>query len=126
MGQFSFHKDERLKKEKLIKELFARGSHFNFYPLKIIYLPQTDPQNQHQALFTVSARLFKKAVDRNKIKRRIRESYRLKKSSLKEAPKLLLGFIYTAPQMLSYDLIDGAMTKAIEKLGGSGSAIAKR
>lgn len=110
----------------MIKELFARGSYFNFHPIKVIYLQQPDLKNPHKALFTVSVRLFKKAVDRNRIKRRIRESYRLKKSSLKESPKLLVGFIYTSPQVLPYAIIEKAMTRAIEKLNRLESSTAKQ
>ena len=119
MGKFSFHKGEKLKKEKLIKELFNRGSSFNLYPLRVSYLANPQESAFHQALFTASARNFKRAVDRNKIKRRCREAYRLQKDQLRETPKLIIGFIYTAKEILDYHQIEKAVIKAIEKLNNS-------
>lgn len=125
MGKFSFHKGERLKKEKLIKELFTRGSSFNLYPLRVSYLPNPNESEFHQALFTASTRNFKRAVDRNKIKRRCREAYRLQKDRLRETPKLLIGFIYVAKEILDYHQIEKAVSKAIEKLNNSKPTIHK-
>ncbi|MCB0493806.1 MAG: ribonuclease P protein component [Cyclobacteriaceae bacterium] len=116
MGKFSFHTGERLKKEKLIKELFNKGSSFNLYPFRIMYLPNPDESTFHQVLFTATTRNFKKAVDRNKIKRRSREAYRLQKGQLNETPKLLIGFIYIAKEILDYKQISEAITKAITRL----------
>lgn len=116
MGKFSFHKGERLKREKLIKELFAKGASINIYPFRVIYLANPQENSFHQALFTASSRNFKKAVDRNRIKRRTREAYRLNKASLSETPLLLIGFIYTAKEILDYDIIETAVVKAIDKL----------
>ncbi|MEQ8424136.1 MAG: ribonuclease P protein component [Cyclobacteriaceae bacterium] len=116
MGKFSFHKGERLKKEKLIQELFTKGSSFNLYPFRIVYLPNPQEEPFHQALFSASVKAYKRAVDRNKIKRRSREAYRLQKSQLNETPRLLIGFIYTAKEILTYEKIALAVKKAIEKL----------
>ena len=115
MGRKTFLKKERLKKEKLIQELFEKGSSFNFYPIRVLHLP-LEHADLHQALFSVSSRSFKLAVVRNKIKRRMRESYRLNKEILPQTQKLALGFLYTGKNELKYGDIDSAMTKSIEKL----------
>ncbi len=116
MGKYTFRKEERLRKEKLIKELFEKGSSIILHPFKVIYLPSPAESGHHQALFTAPSRQFKRAVDRNKIKRRAREAYRIKKSTLLESPKLLLGFIYIAKKIEDYASIEKAVEKAIHKL----------
>ena len=116
MGKFSFNKGERLKKEKLLEGLFSKGASFTIYPFRVIYLSNPQPNSFHQVLFTASSRNFKKAVDRNKIKRRTREAYRLNKACLDETPKLLIGFVYIAKELQDYDQIEKAVVKVLDKL----------
>jgi ribonuclease P protein component len=76
-------KNERLHSKKLIKELFDKGSSFFLYPFKVMVLDiNIDIQETNQVLFSVSKKKLKKAVDRNLIKRRMREAYRLNKQIL--------------------------------------------
>lgn len=70
----------------------------------------------NQVLFTVSKRNFKRAVDRNKIKRRMREAFRLNKSQLSTPQKLLIGYIYTPKEILPYAQIAEAMVKSFKRL----------
>jgi len=106
MGKFTFKKEERLNKEKWIKELFEKGSSFHLYPFRIIYLPHPDPQYPvNQVLISVSVRNFKKAVDRNLLKRRIREAYRLTKSHLSTTGKWLIAYIYVGKKIESSSVI---------------------
>ncbi len=79
--KFTFKKSERLSSKKDIQELFNNGSSFYLYPFKVITLP-ADTSKLHQVLFSVPKRLFKRAVDRNLLKRRMREAYRLNNSEL--------------------------------------------
>lgn len=80
---YKFKKEERLCSKKLLDELFRNGSSFLVYPFRVVHLT-TDHSNvaQAQIVIGVSKRRFKRAVDRNLIKRRIREAYRLNKESL--------------------------------------------
>lgn len=114
MGSFSFRKDERLCKRKQIQELFNKGSSFYLFPFKVLLLPQLDHELPHQVLISVPSRLFKRAVDRNRIKRRIREAYRLQKNKLPETPRLAIGLIYTAKEILPFGEI---MRKLIVVIG---------
>src|SRR6476661_11151745 len=82
---FSLGKKEKLKSRKQIETLFASGKSFAVFPIRVTY--SFFPANGEpgaQIGVTVSKRHFKKAVDRNRIKRLLRESYRLQKSELKE------------------------------------------
>lgn len=72
--------------------------------------------SQNQVLFTVSKRNFKKAVDRNKIKRRMREAYRLNKTQLSNSQKLAIAYIYTPKEILPFVQIQEGMVKSFKRL----------
>jgi len=116
MGSHSFRKEERLSKEKNIQELFKRGSSFYLYPFKILLLPNPDPEYPfHQVIISVSVRNFKRAVDRNLIKRRTREAYRLNKAANPASKKLMIAYIYTAKDILPFDQIQEKLVKAFNR-----------
>lgn len=118
MGKFSLGKNERLSKEKWIQELFEKGSSFYFHPFKVLYLPHPDAgSTTNQVLFSVPKRQFKRAVDRNKIKRRLREAYRLNKSLLREPEKWLIAYIYTAKTILPSETFQQKVLGSIQKIG---------
>jgi ribonuclease P protein component len=112
---FSFRKEERLKKKKDIQELFDKGSSFYLYPFKVYVQPRVNTA-VHQVLISVSTRNFKRAVDRNLIKRRIREAYRLQKHKLPDT-KLALGFIYTAKEILPFREIENKVLLVFGRIG---------
>ncbi len=117
MGKFSFSKEERLHGRKIIQELFTKGSSFYLHPFKIIY--QNNPVQKStysQILITVPARTFKKSVDRNKIKRRIREGYRLNKEKLAAERKWLIAYIYVAKEILPSALIHQKISESLVTL----------
>lgn len=111
----TFKKAERLYKKKLIEELFQKGSYFYLPPFKVYYLDITEGQNS-QVLFSVPKRSFKKAVDRNKIKRQSREAYRINKDFFKNDKKWLIGYIYTAKKLLPFKSIESAILSSFRKL----------
>src|SRR6187431_580761 len=114
--QFTFRKEERLKKEKLIKELFDKGSSFYLFPfsVKVIHNPDQD-YPFHQVLFSVSKRNFKRAVDRNLLKRRMREAFRLNKHALPASGKLMIAYIYTAKEILTFAQIQERLVKTLNR-----------
>ncbi|MBX2947517.1 MAG: ribonuclease P protein component [Cyclobacteriaceae bacterium] len=116
MGSFSFPKSERLSKRNSIQELFTKGSSFYLYPFKVLVQKSEDLSGKHQALFSVSKRNFKRAVDRNLIKRRIREAYRLNKALLPESPKLQMAYIYTPREILDFHTIQEKLIDSIKRL----------
>jgi ribonuclease P protein component len=115
MGQLTFRKEERLKKEKHIQELFTKGSSFYLHPFKVLIL-ENKAVALTQVLISVSRRNFKKAVDRNTIKRRVREAYRLNKSLLPAASHSCIGFIYTAKKILPTPEIFEKMVHVLKKI----------
>jgi ribonuclease P protein component len=116
LAAHTFHKKERLHKEKLIKELFEKGSSFYFFPFKVLFAGNPDPTfTVHQVLISASRKNFKKAVDRSLIKRRIRESFRLNKNLLPPEPKLLIAYIYTAKEILTFAQIQERLIKTLKR-----------
>ena len=118
MGRFTFKKAERLSSKKTIQELFNRGSSFYLYPFKVIYILNPDQSiGQPQILISISARNFSRAVDRNLIKRRIREAYRVQKGIIKGGSKKgTFAFVYTSKSMLPYDEIRRKLFLVLEKI----------
>lgn len=108
----TFKKEERLRSKKQISRLFNEGKSFFRYPFRIFFLKEkTEEPALPQVLITVSKRNFKKAVDRNRIKRLVREAYRRNKKPLVEhctgnSVSVLLGLIYTGKTILSYAEIE--------------------
>ena len=119
MGKFTFTKAERLSKEKLIKELFEKGSSFYLFPFKVLYLPNPDKSipEVNQVLIPVSSRNFKRAVDRNQSRRRIRESYRIQKEIISNIPeKGIFSFNYTTKEVLPFAEIKNKIFLVLEKI----------
>lgn len=112
----TFKKSERLYKKKEIKELFEKGSSFYLYPFKIIHLPDSDRSHHPKVLVSVSKRNFKKAVDRNRLKRVIKEAYRLNKHQIQSKQDLLIAYIYTSKEILTFSQIEKKLILVIERL----------
>jgi len=134
----TFKKGERLRSRRTIDRLFKRGSTeihtFYLFPFRVLYLTAPlPPSSLPEVLFSVSKRNFKKAVDRNHIRRRCREAYRLNKASsilLAEDPIIVTGtspaeiptsiaFLYLAKEKQAYDVIEKAMVKILSKMAES-------
>lgn len=115
MKSNSFGKSERLSSKKHIQGLFSKGSSFYLYPFKVFYMAEEDIDS-HQVLVAVSKKSFKRAVDRNKIKRRVRESYRLNKEHYQCPFNLQIAYIYTAKEILPYQTIEKKLISVGQRL----------
>ena len=117
---YTFGKEEKLKSRKQIEQLFREGKSISMYPLRLLWIPQNN-ERFLQCGVSVSSRHFKHAVDRNKIKRRMREAYRLNKHLLEQTlleknMKLSLFWIYSAKTILPFTEIESACISGIQKL----------
>lgn len=121
-GTFSYNKFEKLKSRKQIELLFAKGKSISAFPVKVFYLPvDHTPVHPVQVGVGVSARNFKKAVDRNTIKRRMREAYRLHKLPLHEhlvaqQKSVAVFILWIDKQMPTTSVLQDLMPAVIEKL----------
>lgn len=120
--RLTFHKEERLCSQKIIGELFASGESFLSYPIKVVYLKTEFPEPiPVQAAFTVSKRNFKRAVKRNLLKRRMRETYRLNKSEFytelaAKNLQIAIMFVFVGKELLEFPAIEKGMKSAFKKL----------
>ncbi|MBC5994673.1 ribonuclease P protein component [Pontibacter cellulosilyticus] len=116
---YTFSKEEHLCSKRLIALLFSKGSSFNLYPLRFIYYtPQDLTSGATQVLVSVSKRYFKRAVDRNRLKRQIREAYRLNKHLLYQNPEQapqLLGILYIGKEKKSFQIIQKKLISGLER-----------
>ena len=112
----SFGKEEKLKSRKRIEQLFSEGKSVKAYPVIAVFSPNEDSIVHSQVGFSVSKKRFKKAVDRNLVKRRMREAYRLNKQILSESGTVSMMFIYVGKTIPQYAEVEKSVVKALIKL----------
>ncbi len=117
--QNTFKREEKLKKSKLITQLFAEGNSISEFPIKLIYL-QVDHDSPYKIQAGVSAakRKFSKAVDRNRIKRLLREVYRKNKYLIYQSEytkKHIFMFIYLGKKEIDYKVLEEKMIIILQK-----------
>jgi ribonuclease P protein component len=107
---YSFPKEEHLSSKKIISLLFKEGKTEFLHPFKLFYLYDKDYIYPFpQVLFSIPKRQFKKATDRNLIRRRSKEAYRLHKNLLTTHPQNIpsyLGFVYIGKEKISFQQIE--------------------
>ncbi len=128
MKPYSFYKAERLCSKVLINNLFTKGNRVvTQFPFRVIwqYVPENTFEFPAQVMVSVSKRTFAHATDRNKIKRQLRELYRLSKPSLYQAlaaknKKMVLAIVFQGKSHVPYQqlspLFDGVIKKIISQL----------
>lgn len=119
----TFGRAEKLKSRKAIDALFQKGRSLVHFPIRVKYvvLPLTEEAKTAQAGFTVSKKHFKRAVHRNRIKRLLREAYRLQKAPLLQLladqnKSAQLFFMYTDKALPDYTTVYSAMAQCMHSL----------
>lgn len=134
----TYSKNEKLKSRKALEGLFARGKSFSIFPIKVFYTlseevnsgNSSESSEKNKMLLKsgkvhagvgVSSRIFKKAHDRNKVKRLLREVYRIQKHPLYAAMEqktstLDVFFLYIGKELPDFAALKETMEKVLEKL----------
>lgn len=118
----TLRKAERLDRKKVIEKMFAGGARsFSVFPLRVVYLPVDELEATVSILVSVSKRHFKRAVKRNRVKRQIREAYRLNKHALLDAldkrrKRLAVAFIYLSDEQVDSSVIEERMKTALARI----------
>jgi len=120
---YTFKKEERLCNKSLVDQLFHSGSSFLCYPFKVSWLNADAAQPfPAQVLFSVSKKRFKRAVDRNLVKRISREVYRLNKQAHlydhlnNSGRKLIVALAYVGKELPEYHFVEKKMLKLFKQL----------
>ena len=115
---FSFPKKEKLKGKKLVEQLFKEGKSLSGFPLRLFYLKIDSPADAKvKAGVAVPKKNFKSAVERNRIKRLLRESYRLNKHLVFNNSEGSFAFLilYLGKEMPDYHKVEKSMQIVLQK-----------
>ena len=119
--RFLFPKSERLNSKIKIDRLFTDGKAFLVYPLRTVYFISSENPSELEVLISVPKKKFKKAVHRNRIKRLIREAYRLNKNELCNVVisgnlQMQVAFVYVADKELNFHELIDKMKQILDQL----------
>ena len=119
----TYSKHEKLKSKKLIDTLFSEGKSVSVFPLRLVYLnTEFDDDVAIKAGVSVSKKLHKKAVKRNKIKRLLREAYRLNKSQINtNDQQFAFMILYLGKEMPSFEYLNESIHLLIKKFNSKTS-----
>ena len=117
--RYFLRKQHRLKSRKAIDLLFKKGKSFSNFPFRVCW--QKVDEKGLKAGFTASSKNFKHAVDRNRIKRLIKEAYRLQKNNLEEIVQtkfsgLHLFFIFSGKEIPTYEFVFEKMNATLKRI----------
>ncbi len=114
--KFTLGSEKRLKSRKKIDRLFESGKRLQKFPLKAVYVVEPMESPGFQIAVSVPKKLFKRAVDRNLLKRRMREAFRIHQHQLELKQKLEIMFIYSTREIQDFARIEKAMLVLIDSL----------
>jgi len=118
----TFPKSERLASHTVIDEIFSTGKELKKFPFLLKYIYSTEKQeNPTQIVISVPKRKAKHAVDRNRLRRQIKEAYRLNKSEFqtyfeKSGTSVVLFLIYTGKEKEEYAFLEEKLKLILKEL----------
>jgi ribonuclease P protein component len=115
---YTFPKTSKLCGQMRIAQLYKEGKRFTAWPLRVSYMPANsqEPTAKSQILLWAPKSLFKRAVKRNRLRRLMREAYRLHQNQLEG--NYLIAFNYMDKEEQPYAIIEKAVCKALKKISG--------
>lgn len=123
MERFRLPKSRILRSKKVIDELFSKGKGNSHYPIKVIYLVKKSEANDvgTTAMFVVPKKRFKRAVDRNLLRRRMKEAYRLnchsiEKECIEKNLKLNMAFLFNSNQIEDFATIQKSIQQILNSV----------
>lgn len=122
IGKQTFKKEERLKSSKVIRQLFSAGDSFLVHPVKVNWLLRAEEGRvPARVLISISRKNFRKASDRNHLKRLTREAYRKNKHILYEflqenSLQCDLSLIFIGKEAMTYSQLEEKIIRLLQRL----------
>lgn len=122
--RFTLSKEERICSKKLINELFTgNGRSMTAFPLKVVFMKRTivDDQPRAAMLVSVPKRYFKHAVDRNRVKRQVREAFRRHKSMITQNltddhESVAMAFVWLTNEKYPSSEVENRMVRLLTRI----------
>jgi ribonuclease P protein component len=120
--RYTLGSDSRLKREQHIETLFRTGKAFSVYPVRVIWLlqPRGEEPSATRVGFSAPKKKFKRAVDRGRVKRLLREAWRLQQHellpSIPEGQQMHMFLLFTDAALPAYEVVFEAVGKGIERI----------
>ncbi len=114
-------KSKIIKSKKTIEKLFKKANSLHKYPVRLVFSVEKNDENGYKTAFFVPKKKFKKAVDRNRIKRLMREAFRLQQNQLNENLLYNLIWIYTGKKLPDFHLVYKRIEQLLKELKSNGT-----
>ena len=122
--RFTLSKEERICSKKLINELFTgNGRSMTAFPLRVVFMKRTivDDQPRAAMLVSVPKRYFKHAVDRNRVKRQVREAFRRHKSMITQNladdhESVAMAFVWLTNEKYPSSEVENRMVRLLTRI----------
>ena len=122
INNYKFRKEEKIVGENRIDSLFIEGKSFVAFPLRVVYLKtELSLSSPISVLVSVPKKRIKSAVKRNRIKRQVREAYRLNKHYLEALTESIdhhldIAFVFVREDLMEYSIIEKGMRKGLTEI----------